>query len=124
MNAPSLTDSGLAGAVAIVTGGSRGIGRAIVEVLAASGMEVIFTYRENAVAAAEVAASVAGAKITAEKVDVRDAAASFIIAMKKGKHAERYLLGGPNWTFAKFFERLDLVGYRTEDTSHGSPLVK
>ena len=89
MNAPSLTDSGLAGAVAIVTGGSRGIGRAIVEVLAASGMEVIFTYRENAVAAAEVAASVAGAKITAEKVDVRDAAACAAFAEKIFDRTER-----------------------------------
>ena len=89
MNAPSLTDSGLAGAVAIVTGGSRGIGRAIVEVLAASGMEVIFTYRENAAAAAEVATSVAGAKITAEKVDVRDAVACAAFAEKIFDRTER-----------------------------------
>ena len=51
MISPSLADSGLAGGVAIVTGGSRGIGRAVVQVLAAAGMEVVFTYRENAAAA-------------------------------------------------------------------------
>lgn len=75
MNAPVLNDSGLAGAVAIVTGGSRGIGRAIVQVLAAAGMEVAFTYRENAAAADEVARSAPGARITGTAVDVRDAAA-------------------------------------------------
>lgn len=39
-------------------------------------------------------------------VDVRDVAAAFISAMKKGRAGERYLLGGPNWTFEKFFGRL------------------
>jgi dihydroflavonol-4-reductase len=42
-------------------------------------------------------------------VDVRDTATAFITAMKKGKHGDRYLLGGPNWTFAKFFERLERI---------------
>jgi 3-oxoacyl-[acyl-carrier protein] reductase len=82
MNAPTLTDSGLTGAVAIVTGGSRGIGRAIVQVLAAAGMEVVFTYRENSAAAAEVVAAVPGAKIASEKLDVRDAAACAAFAEK------------------------------------------
>ncbi len=40
-------------------------------------------------------------------VDVRDAAAAFPNAMKRGRHGERYLLGGPNWTFEKFFGRLE-----------------
>jgi 3-oxoacyl-[acyl-carrier protein] reductase len=75
MSGPSLTDAGLSGQVAIVSGGSRGIGRAIVEVLAAAGMEVVFTYRENSAAAAEVLSANKGAKITAEPLDVRDAAA-------------------------------------------------
>ena len=82
MNGPTLTDSGLAGAVAIVTGGSRGIGRAIVQVLAAAGMEVVFTYRDNATAAAEVTNAHQGAKIAAEAVDVRDAAACAAFAEK------------------------------------------
>lgn len=75
MNHPSLSDSGLTGGVAIVTGGSRGIGRAIVETLAAAGMEIAFTCRENAAAAAEVVAACPEGKVTAEVVDVRDAAA-------------------------------------------------
>jgi dihydroflavonol-4-reductase len=40
-------------------------------------------------------------------VDVRDAAAVFPNAMKNGKHRERYLLGSANWTFEKFFGRLE-----------------
>jgi dihydroflavonol-4-reductase len=40
-------------------------------------------------------------------VDVRDAAASFRAAMKDGRHGERYLLGSANWTFEKFFGRLE-----------------
>jgi dihydroflavonol-4-reductase len=40
-------------------------------------------------------------------VDVRDAAAAFRAAMKDGKHNERYLLGSANWTFDKFFSRLE-----------------
>ena len=56
MNSPNLFDAGLTDGVAIVTGGGRGIGRAIVEILAAAGMDVVFTYRENTAAASEVVA--------------------------------------------------------------------
>lgn len=40
-------------------------------------------------------------------VDVRDAAQTFRAGMKKGRHGERYLLGAANWTFSKFFGRLE-----------------
>lgn len=40
-------------------------------------------------------------------VDVRDVAAAFRAGMQKGKHGERYLLGGPNWTFKKFLGRME-----------------
>jgi len=75
MNNPSLNDSGLTDKVAIVTGGSGGIGRAIVQILAAAGMEVVFTYRANATAAAEISAMNPGAKISSALVDIRDSAA-------------------------------------------------
>ena len=70
-------DSGLQGKVVLVTGGSRGIGRAIVERFAADGADVTFFYRGNADAAREVLAAVsaAGATAAAEQVDVTDAPA-------------------------------------------------
>ena len=69
-------DSGLAGKVALVSGGSRGIGRAIVELFARDGMDVVFFYRDNAQAAQEVVAAVqaAGGKAEAMQADVADAA--------------------------------------------------
>ena len=75
MKAPTLKDAGLAGRAAVVTGGSRGIGRAIVQTLAEAGMTVAFTYRENAEAAAEVIAAGPPCMIFAEAVDVRDSSA-------------------------------------------------
>jgi len=70
-------DAGLADKIVLVTGGSRGIGRAIVELFAAQGADVTFFYRDNAAAADEVvsAARAAGRKVAAEKVDIRDSAA-------------------------------------------------
>ena len=50
----------LTGKTALVTGGSRGIGRAIVLRLAAQGADVAFSYKGNATAAAEVVAAVEG----------------------------------------------------------------
>lgn len=40
-------------------------------------------------------------------VDARDAANAFRVAMRKGRHGERYLLGAANWTFERFFGRLE-----------------
>jgi len=67
-------ESGLAGKVALVTGGSRGIGRAIVELLARDGVDVVFFYRGNTAAAEEVVAAVAatGGRAEAMQVDVAD----------------------------------------------------
>jgi 3-oxoacyl-[acyl-carrier protein] reductase len=68
-------DPGLRGKSVIVTGGSRGIGRAIVDLFADEGCDVTFFYRDNAKAADEVvqAASAAGRKVMADQLDVRNA---------------------------------------------------
>ncbi|HQW27925.1 MAG TPA: 3-oxoacyl-ACP reductase family protein [Verrucomicrobiales bacterium] len=73
--AAPFSDAGLAGRNALVTGGSRGIGRAIVERLAGAGMDVTFTYLGNEAAANEVIAANPGLKITAVKVDARESEA-------------------------------------------------
>jgi 3-oxoacyl-[acyl-carrier protein] reductase len=70
-------DAGIAGKTVIVTGGSRGIGRAIVDLFADEGADVTFFYRSDAAAAAEAlaAARAAGRKVSAAQVDVRDSQA-------------------------------------------------
>ncbi|MFP4066528.1 MAG: 3-oxoacyl-ACP reductase FabG [Spirochaetaceae bacterium] len=61
---------------AIVTGGSRGIGRAVVEALAAAGTETAFCYRQNGEAAQAVVEAVeaeTGLRPLAIRADVTDA---------------------------------------------------
>jgi len=84
-------ESGLQGKVAIVTGGSRGIGRAIVELLASQGCEVTFFYRGNASAAQDVLTAVAqlGGKATAMQVDVADSAACIEAVEQVAERCER-----------------------------------
>jgi 3-oxoacyl-[acyl-carrier protein] reductase len=62
-------DSGLSGKAVIVTGGGRGIGRAIVELLASQGADVTFFYRSDAVAA-QATVEATGGRALAEQVDV------------------------------------------------------
>jgi 3-oxoacyl-[acyl-carrier protein] reductase len=68
----------LTGKAAIVTGGSRGIGRAIVERLATQGADVALSYRGNAEAAAEVrvAAEAVGRRAIVVQGDAKDPGAA------------------------------------------------
>ncbi len=72
-----------------MTGGSRGIGRAVVERLAGDGAAVIFSYQRDEAAANEVvdAVSGAGGKVWAVRADQADAPAVvrlYDVAEEKG----------------------------------------
>jgi 3-oxoacyl-[acyl-carrier protein] reductase len=69
-----MSDSSLAGKVALVTGGSRGIGRAIAIELARAGAQVVFTYVANPDAARETEKAIgeAGGSGKAVRCDVAD----------------------------------------------------
>jgi 3-oxoacyl-[acyl-carrier protein] reductase len=83
--------SGLAGKSVLVTGGSRGIGRAIVELFADEGAHVSFFYRANVAAAAVVTAKMrdAGYDVHAEQVDVADPAACSAAVERFADRAQR-----------------------------------
>jgi 3-oxoacyl-[acyl-carrier protein] reductase len=63
-----------ADSVVLVTGGTRGIGRSIVEAFARDGAHVVFTYNSSDAAAEEVCGALrsGGHSVVARKVDVRD----------------------------------------------------
>ncbi|MDQ7903705.1 SDR family oxidoreductase [Phytohabitans sp. ZYX-F-186] len=61
--------------VAVVTGGSGGLGEAVVRTLVERGSRVMFTYRSNEAAAREIAAT-AGPDALPRRLDLTDAAAT------------------------------------------------
>lgn len=66
----------LAGKSVLVTGGTRGIGKALVEKLAAEGANVLFSYITSRERAAEIEAALGQShgRIIAMRADVRDRA--------------------------------------------------
>lgn len=86
-----MIDAGLSEKVAIVTGGSRGIGRAIVELLAGEDVDVTFFFRDNADAARDVVATshASGRKVASEQVDVRDSKACAAAVERVAERAGR-----------------------------------
>ena len=84
----------LTGKVAIVTGGSRGIGRAAALALAGQGARVVINYVSNAEAADETIRAIAQAGGAAEavKFDVADPQAADIIAEVAKRHGRLDIL--------------------------------
>jgi 3-oxoacyl-[acyl-carrier protein] reductase len=83
----------LAGRIALVTGGSRGIGRAIAIALGRAGAKVVINYTANEAAANETAAAVvaAGGGAVTKRFDVADSAAvdaafKEVVAAEGGLH--------------------------------------
>jgi 3-oxoacyl-[acyl-carrier protein] reductase len=70
---PSRSFASLEGKRALVTGASRGIGRAIAEELAAAGAEVVVGYRSGADEATEIAGAIGGRAVRADVSDPDDA---------------------------------------------------
>src|SRR6476659_53343 len=72
-----MADLALSGKIALVTGGSRGIGRAIGVALGRLGAKVVLNYTSHEAAAAEAAAAVvaAGGAAVTKRFDVSDSAA-------------------------------------------------
>lgn len=84
---------GLAGQVALVTGGSRGIGRAVVRELAGAGARVAFTYYRSASAAAELVAELGPRRVTAIQADLGDAdRAAGVVEEVAGQHGRLDIL--------------------------------
>src|SRR5687767_5869444 len=76
----------LAGQIALVTGGSRGIGAAIAVELARAGAEVAINYRSN-VGAATAVANAAGGRASIWQADVTDLeAATELVGSVRERH--------------------------------------
>jgi NAD(P)-dependent dehydrogenase (short-subunit alcohol dehydrogenase family) len=105
----------LTGKVALVTGGSRGIGAAIAERLAADGADVALTYAANAEAAEKIAAKIRqlGRKALALKADSGDAAeiSGAVAAVHKAFGRLDILVNSAGMVIHKPFAELEVADY-------------
>jgi 3-oxoacyl-[acyl-carrier protein] reductase len=74
----------LSGKTAIVTGGSRGIGRAVVQRLTADGARVIFTYRASKAAAEELADELGATAVQCDQADPATAVPAVFDSVRDG----------------------------------------
>lgn len=87
----------LVGKVALVTGGSRGLGRAIAEALAGAGADVVVNYRVSHDAAEETAAC---ARSLGRRAADAETLASFVASSRFREGAEAFLrreVDGRRW---------------------------
>ncbi len=110
--------NGLAGRVAVVTGGSRGMGRAIALALARAGADCAITYRSNAAAAHEAAEDVErlGRRALALPLDLREPDAVGPVVERIGQTFGRLDVLVANAAATAFRPMLDQKPYNVEHT--------
>ena len=101
----------------LVTGSSRGIGRAVAEAFAAAGDTVAVHHRASAELAAEVAAGLPGAGHVVVQADIADPAA--VLALEVYLHRLRQLIAG----MAAALDGLDALVF-TGGVGEHQPLIR
>lgn len=108
--------SNLSGKVALVTGASRGIGRAVAVALAEAGCDVTVNYRSGAAEAEEVAAEIArcGRRALLKACDVADQVAVDLMIEDTVKHFGRIDIAVTNACYSdrEPFYEANLEGFR------------
>ena len=117
-----LEDLRLKGRVAVVTGGSRGIGRAVVELLAELGADIVVNYRKDAAAAEESvnAAREKGAVALSFGGDIADVATSQRLvdfAVKRFKRLDLLICSAGIWEGSPVNEMNEEMWDRTMDVN-------
>ena len=100
----------LSGRVALVTGGGRGIGRAIVQELAAGGATVVIGYNRSAQAAQELALQVGGLAVQAELSTAEGCQA--LIAAAEALGSLDVLVNNAGITRDTTFRKMDLGAWK------------
>ncbi len=104
--------------VAVVTGGSRGIGAATAQTLAAAGATVIVTHRDSAAAANEVVAALPGRGHRAVQASVTDSASLAALAADIAKTEGRLDILVNNAGWSRVIAHGDLAALDDETFDH------